>query len=121
MISNGIDLIEIARIEKSLEQDAFRSRVYGENELAELDGKKAESYAAAFCAKEAFSKAVGTGLGGFDFKEVEVLHNENGKPYFRLSGRAKELADEMNFDFALSLTHTKDYAAAMVTAFTKEK
>ena len=121
MISNGIDLVEIKRVEKALESEHFRKRVYGEIELKELETKKAESYAAAFAAKEAFSKAVGTGLGGFDLREVEVLHNENGKPYFKLSGKAKELADELNFDFALSLTHTDDFAAAMVTAFTKEK
>ena len=121
MISNGIDLVEIEKVEKAIESESFRKRVYGEAELRELESKRAESYAAAFCAKEAFSKAVGTGLSGFDLREVEVLHDENGKPYFKLSGRAKELADELNFDFALSLTHTKDYAAAMVTAFTREK
>ena len=119
MISNGIDLIEISRIEKSLESEAFKKRVYGENELRELEGRKAESYAAAFCAKEAFSKAVGTGISGFELKEVEVLHDENGKPFFMLSGRAKEFADSLGLDFALSLTHTKDCAAAMVTAFSR--
>ena len=121
MISNGIDLVEIKKIEKALESESFKKRVYGENELKELENKRVESYAAAFAAKEAFSKAVGTGLCGFDLREAEVLHDENGKPYFKLSGRAKELADKLNFDFALSLTHTDEYAAAMVTAFTKEK
>ena len=120
MISNGIDLIEIKRIEQALKKEGFKSRVYGDNELRELEHKKAESYAAAFCAKEAFSKAAGTGLSGFSFKEVEVLHDERGKPYFCLSGSAKELADKLNLDFSLSLTHTEAYAAAMVTAYTKE-
>lgn len=120
MISNGIDLIEIERIEKALEKDGFKSRVYGENELKELERKRTESYAAAFCAKEAFSKALGTGISGFSFHEVEMLHDEKGKPYFLLSGKAKQLADSLKLDFSLSITHTKDYAAAMVTAYTKE-
>lgn len=120
MISNGIDLIEINRIEKALQKEGFKARVYGENELKELEKKKAESYAAAFCAKEAFSKAVGTGISGFSFREVEVLHDERGKPYFLLSGGAKELADGLGLDFSLSITHTAEYAAAVVTAYTRE-
>ena len=120
MISNGIDLIEIDRIKKSLESEGFRTRVFGADELSELESRKAQSYAAAFCAKEAFGKAVGTGLCGFDMKDVQVLHDENGKPYFRLSGRAKELADSLGYEFALSITHTDLYAAAIVTAYTKE-
>ena len=121
MLSNGIDLIEIERIEKALGHDGFCTRVYSPRELEELQSKRAESYAAAFCAKEAFSKAVGTGISGFSFVEVEVLHDERGKPYLSLSGRAKAIADEMNLGFALSITHTREYAAAVVTAYTKEQ
>lgn len=121
MIQNGIDLIEIARIAKAAENPAFLKRVYGVQELAafEARGNCAEHMAGAFAAKEAFSKALGTGIRGFRLSEVEILHNEFGAPYFRLSGEAKALADAQNLDFALSITHTKTHAAAMVTAFTK--
>ena len=119
MITNGIDLIEIKRIEKSLQSESFLNEVYGADERKELEGKRAESYAAAFCAKEAFSKALGTGVRGFLLSEVEVLHKENGMPYLKLSGRAKEKAEEMNLEFSLSITHTDEYAAAVVTAYTK--
>lgn len=117
MISNGIDLIEIERIEKAIASESFLKRVYGSDELEELKNKKAQSYAAAFCAKEAFAKALGTGIRGFSLNEVQVLHKENGMPYFSLSGEAKRLAGEKGLEFSLSITHTDKYAAAVVTAF----
>lgn len=122
MIQNGIDLVEIDRIRLSLESPAFLQKVFGEHErVAFLEhGLRAESAAGAFAAKEAFSKALGTGIRGFSLKEVEVLHDQYGAPYFLLSGKAAAIAAEQNLDFALSITHTKDYAAAVVTAFGKE-
>ncbi len=120
MISNGIDLVEIKRIEKSIKSESFLKRVYGENELRELKKKSTQSYAGAFAAKEAFSKALGSGIVGFSLNEVEVLHKENGEPYFFLSGRAKKTADEKGLSFAVSITHTGEYAAAVVTAYTEK-
>lgn len=122
MIRNGIDLVEIDRIRRSLESPAFLQKVFGEHERAAFleHGLRAESAAGAFAAKEAFSKALGTGIRGFSLKEVEVLHDQYGAPYFLLSGKAAAIAAEQKLDFALSITHTKDYAAAVVTAFGKE-
>lgn len=122
MIRNGIDLVEIERIRRSLESPAFLQKVFGEHERAAFsqNGLRAESAAGAFAAKEAFSKALGTGIRGFSLKEVEVLHDQYGAPYFLLSGKAAAIAAEQKLDFALSITHTKDYAAAVVTAFGKE-
>ncbi len=121
MIQNGIDLIEIARVQESAENPAFLKRVFGPQELAEMAqrGNRAEHMAGAFAAKEAFSKALGTGIRDFQLSEVEVLHDPLGAPYFLLSGKAKALACAQNLEFSLSITHTKTYAAAMVTAFTK--
>lgn len=122
MIRNGIDLVEIERIRRSLESPAFLQKVFGEHERAAFSehGLRAESAASAFAAKEAFSKALGTGIRGFSLQEVEVLHDRYGAPYFQLSGKAAAIAAEMNLQFALSITHTQDYAAAVVTAFGKE-
>lgn len=113
----GTDLVEIERIKKAMERPAFLQKVFGSRELAELEerGWPPQSVAAAFAGKEAFSKAVGTGIKGFSLKEVEVLHLESGKPYFYLSGRAKALAGERRFE--LSLTHADHYAAAFVVAY----
>lgn len=120
MIRNGIDIVDIKRIERSLENDSFKARVYGADELKELKNKKPENYAGAFCAKEAFAKALGTGVRGFSLCEVQVLHDEYGAPYFSLSGKAQEIADEKGLEFSLSITHTNTVAMASVIAYGKE-
>ena len=110
----GIDLVEIPRIRKSLELKGFLERVFSPEERLMLKKRKdmAQSAAACFAAKEAFSKAVGTGLVGFSLRDVSVLRDGLGAPYIKLSARAGELyGGEKIF---VSLTHTKDTAAAVV-------
>ncbi len=121
MLRNGIDLVEIERIRQSSENPAFMKRVYGEQERAQFSEQKhPEAHlAGAFAAKEAFSKALGTGVRGFSLCEVEVLHDRLGAPYFALSGNAKALAEAQNLTFSLSITHTDTLAAAFVTAYSK--
>lgn len=115
-LSNGIDMVEIKRIEKSLESKRFIDMVYSseEQELLKERNFRAETAAANFCAKEAFSKALGTGVRGFSLNEVSVLRDSMGAPYLKLTGSALKLAG--NKIFSVSLTHTKDTAAAFVTA-----
>lgn len=121
MLKNGIDLIEIERIRHSCENPTFINRVFGEKERAQFSSQAhpATHMAGAFAAKEAFAKALGTGIRGFSLCEVEVLHDALGAPYFALSGQAKALADAQNLEFALSITHTDTLAAAFVTAYRK--
>ncbi len=118
MLSVGVDLVEINRIEKSLKNPRFCKRVLGENEYLQLmmRGFPVQSVAASFCAKEAFSKAMGTGVRGFELNEVELLREENGRPYLKLSGFAERMAKERRLEFAVSVTHTKEYAQAVVVA-----
>lgn len=115
-ITCGVDSIEISRIKKSVENIRFIERIYGEEELNELKrrGMPVQSLAATFCAKEAFSKSVGLGFSGVTPSEVQVLHDENGKPYFHLTGDAK--TDFKDIDFELSITHTDSTATAFVIA-----
>ena len=122
MYSVGIDSVEISRVSKSIENERFINKVYGEREKAELEAKNfsAQSAAACFAAKEAFGKALGTGLIGFDLNEVQVIHNERGKPLIILTGRAKVLADKCNLDFDISITHTETVATAVVIAFRRD-
>lgn len=122
MLRNGIDLVEISRIEKSMENPKFIEKLLGKEEFEELNRRKmpVQSVAGAFAAKEAFSKSLGSGIKGFDWNEVEVLHDESGCPYFKLTGNALSIASEKKLNFALSITHTAQYAAAMVTAYTEE-
>jgi holo-[acyl-carrier protein] synthase len=117
----GLDLVQIERFEK-INKERFVRRFFGELEIKELNkrGIKNENVAALFAVKEAFSKAIGTGVRNFSLNEVETLHDENGKPFIYLSGRAKEIADNLSLQFSVSISHEKSVAAAIVLAFKKE-
>lgn len=77
--------------------------------------------AANFAAKEAFSKALGTGVRGFSLAEVSVLRDHLGAPYFAFSGEAEKQVRERGLQFSVSLTHTDELAAAFVVAWQQEK
>jgi len=127
-ISSGIDLIEIQRIEKALERhgERFLKRIFSETELERLGKFKerqvnsrlvAAELAARFAAKEACSKALGTGIGPVSWREMEVLNEPSGKPTLRLSGKAAQIAGFLGYtSWSVSLTHTKGMAAAVVVA-----
>lgn len=121
MIRNGVDLVEIERIRRSVQNPAFLERVFGARERIEWKqrGEKAEHLAGAFAAKEAFAKTLGTGIRGFSLSEVEVLHDSFGAPYFAFSGKAAALVEARALEFSLSITHTDTLALAMVTAYEK--
>lgn len=117
----GVDIVEIDRIKNSLEINGagFRDRVFTAAEIGYCESRKAarfESYAARFAAKEAVSKAFGTGLGKVGWRDIEVLNDENGKPYVVLSATAKDIFDRMKgLGISLSLSHCKQYAIAYAT------
>lgn len=115
----GIDSVEIDRIEEAVKKEGFLKRVFsqGEREEFEMRSCNAAHIAAAFAAKEAFSKAVGTGLSGFSLNEVSLLHKKSGKPYLALEGKAKTIAEKEGLSFDVSITHTKTVATAIVIAF----
>ncbi len=114
MIKTGIDLVSIKRIENSIKNPRFLQRIFSkeENLLFLKKDFKAETIAANFAGKEAFSKALGTGFRGFSFNEVEILRDELGAPFIKLSGKAKELAK--GYIMSISLTHTEIDAGAVV-------
>ncbi len=114
----GYDLCQIERMQKSLQRESFCRRVFGRQEWAELQKlgphRRAESAAACFAAKEAFLKAAGTGLGGFDLAEVQALRKQSGAPYYALTGKAAQWLQAEKLTAHLSLTHEAGLAAAMV-------
>lgn len=115
-LSSGIDLIEIERIKKALERhgDRFLKRIYTPAEIVTARGSAPE-LAARFAAKEAASKALGTGIGPVSWVEMEVLNERSGKPILHLHGRAQTIAQAQGFEvWSVSLTHTKGMAAAVV-------
>jgi holo-[acyl-carrier protein] synthase len=118
----GTDLIEIERIQASIDQfgDRFLDRVFTEDEIAYCRRKKkhaAESFAARFAAKEAGAKALGTGISqGISWKEIEVRRQPGQRPTLHLSGRAAERAHSMGArNIQLTLTHSREVAMAFVS------
>lgn len=108
----GLDLVELERIEKALSRSRkFAARILTMRELAIFDtlsaSRQVEFLAGRFAAKEAYSKALGTGIGhGCELHQIEVLKGESGKPELYFDG---ELASGF-----ISITHTKQVAAAQV-------
>jgi len=118
MISVGVDIVEIERIAAALERwdSRFMRRIYTPAEARHCDGRIPE-LAARFAAKEAISKALGTGLVGIAWSEMEILSDQRGKPEIRLHGRALERARSLGLDeWAISLSHSERDAIAFVVA-----
>lgn len=115
-VAVGVDIIEIARIARTLNDfgERFLHRVYTENER-ERYGTRPNELAARFAAKEAVSKALGTGIRGIRWREMEVLSNQRGKPVLILHGAAAERAAMLGLvAFDVSLTHSRTDAMAFV-------
>jgi holo-[acyl-carrier protein] synthase len=118
----GIDIIEIARIERAIAQrgESFLHRIYTELEI-KLYGNKPSSLAARFAGKEAVIKALGARAKGICWKEIEILSDSNGKPLVHLHGKARNQAQDLGADnIAISLSHSKEYAIAFVISETKQ-
>ncbi len=123
MLTTGVDLIEIARVERILERysDRFLERVFTPAEVLYYRDRLPE-LAARFAAKEAVAKALGVGMrmmarDGVRWRDVEVTGDARGKPLVRLYGRAAERAAELGLtEWAVSLSHTREHAIAFVVA-----
>lgn len=106
----GCDIIEISRIKKAMENPSFIDKCFTENEKKYIASKRPESAAAIFAAKEAYSKALGTGFCGFYLHDVEVFHDENGKPYIK----GYNAAEAKDCNVMLTISHCREYATAVV-------
>ncbi|HLT19758.1 MAG TPA: holo-ACP synthase [Thermomicrobiales bacterium] len=114
----GVDVIEIERIAGVLERhgERFLNRIYTERERERYRDRPAE-LAARFAAKEATMKALGTGIRGVRWRDIETLPNRRGKPILVLHHTAKARAELLGFrHFSISLTHTRTEATAVVIA-----
>ena len=118
----GTDIVSIARIKKSIKNKRFLSRVYNLKEILKCKKliKSEHCFAKRFAAKEAFSKALGTGISnGINFNEIIVMNNILGKPYFNFEGNTKKLLKKKfknkEIKTSLSLSDENKYAVAFVT------
>ena len=112
----GTDLVENQRLRAWLNQPRLLAKYFTSNEMSDISSSTdpAASLAARFAAKEAFGKALGTGLHGFLLKEIETLRGSGGKPELVLTGAARAALDARGARAHLSLSHEAAYSLAFV-------
>ena len=120
----GTDIVKISRVSKSIKKKSFINRLFNKDEILKCNKTKnsANCFAKRFAAKEAFSKALGTGVAkGINFNEIAVLNEKNGKPYIKLINKTKKIVinklKNKNYKISLSLSDEDKYAVAFVTIF----
>jgi holo-[acyl-carrier protein] synthase len=131
IFSVGVDLIEVQRIQKALDDPAtgnrFRDRVFTAREIQYCEKKKShgryESYAGRFAAKEAVMKALGKGWGAqVCWLDIEVIRAHSGKPDIVLLDKTARLADSLGIRrWSLSMTHTREHGLAYVIAHSEKR
>ena len=117
----GVDIIKNKRIEDSIKSTQFKNRIYSFNELKQsnLIKNKINYFSKRFAAKEAFTKALGTGFRkNLNFKDIEVINYKMGKPLFVITKKINNIVKKnfkvKNFNCFLSITDEKDYSTAFV-------
>ena len=117
IVGIGNDIIEIERIEKAISKEGFKNKIYTQRELENIKkrGNRAETYAGVFSAKEAISKAIGTGVREFSLIDLEILNDDLGKPYVVVSEKLDKIIKSKKEDYQIeiSISHSKKYATAM--------
>ena len=122
MLVTGVDIIEIRRIKGAAERwgTRFLNRIYTEQELSYCRGR-APNLAGRFAAKEATMKALGTGIRGVRWREIEVVRQRGGAPSLCLYGKAAKRAEALGIrSLALSMSHSHDYAVASVVGWRED-
>ena len=117
IVGIGNDIIEIERVEKAILKEGFKNKVYTQKELENIEkrGNRTETYAGIFSAKEAISKAIGTGVREFSLTDLEILNDDLGKPYVVVSEKLDKIIKSKKEDYQIeiSISHSKKYAIAM--------
>ena len=115
----GVDVIENKRIQSLINNKSFIARTFGKKEvnLSKNISNKTNYFAKRFAAKESFAKSLGTGFRkGLNFKDIEILNDKIGKPYFLKSKKINEIINKKfktrNYDLFLSISDEKDYSVA---------
>ncbi|QJA09963.1 holo-ACP synthase [Romboutsia sp. CE17] len=120
----GVDIVEIERIKDAINKNSrFLYRFFTEDEIEYFKSKnfKTETIAGNFAAKEAVSKSIGTGIRGYEFKDIEITRNSLGKPIVKTYNNLKQICIDYNvLDIKVSISHSEKYAVANAIAITKE-
>jgi holo-[acyl-carrier protein] synthase len=113
----GTDIIEIDRVKKAVERSPkILNRLFTDYEITYFQSRNMniQHIAGGFSAKEAVVKALGTGVRGFSWKDVEILRGSSGKPMVKLYNKAKEIASQNRIStISISISHSENYAMAV--------
>ncbi len=118
ILHSGIDIIEISRLDEinPAIRRRFIKRVYTQTEI-EQARNRSDALTGLFAAKEAVSKALGTGIGYVHWQDIEILHLPTGQPVVKLHGNAKLVADKKGLvTWSVSISHDRDKVVAMAVA-----
>ena len=122
MLSTGVDIIEISRIARTLERygERFLQRIYTPGELEYCRGRPSK-LASRFAAKEATMKALGTGVRGVGWRDIEVTRAPSGAPSIRLHGRALSRAERLGvLEISVSMSDSQEHAVAFVVTLRED-
>ena len=118
----GTDIIQVKRLKKSMQKKFFLPRIFSKEEIIRCNKIKRNTncFAKRFAAKEAFSKALGTGIAkGINLNEIITLNEKNGKPFIKLVDQTKKKVDKKlkkkKYKISISITDEDNYAVAFVT------
>lgn len=113
----GCDIAEISRIEKAMQNTRFTDKVYTQYEQTWINNRSVHTAAGIWAAKEAVSKALGTGFAGFTVKDIEIQHDNNGKPFVILHDGAEIVSSKRCIKkIHISISHEDEYAMAFAIA-----
>jgi holo-[acyl-carrier-protein] synthase len=120
IFGTGTDIMEIDRVKKAIQRNPrLLDRLFTECEITYFQSRNmnVQHIAGGFCAKEAVVKALGTGVRGFAWRDVEILRGKSGKPMVKLYNKAKEIAADSNIStIFISISHSENYAMAIAIA-----
>lgn len=124
-IKIGVDIVNINRIEKILisKREQFLNKLFTEKEIKHISEKdyKTNTIAGMFASKEAVSKALGSGIGYINWRDIEILHYENGKPYISKNYKLNKTMNRLGLsNLEISISHERDYAIAIAIGIVNE-
>lgn len=118
----GVDIVNVSRIDRILSDNRqqFYNKIFtiGEINYIEDKGHKSTTVAGLFAAKEAVSKALGTGIGTLGWKDIEILHEVKGRPYINFTQRGQKIIEKLSIgEIQISISHETEYAIAFVVGY----
>lgn len=118
----GVDIVNVNRINRILleNREQFYNKIFTSQEINYIEekGNKPTTVSGLFAAKEAVSKAIGTGIGVLGWKDIAILHESTGRPYIDLTERGRKIMEDLGIgEIQISISHETEYAIAFAVGY----